>query len=309
MNRMGTSDRSRLPAPAWLLKQIREAKRRHPSGAGQATRNTILSHRLHTVCDSAQCPNQRHCFSLGTATFMILGTNCTRNCRFCAVGHGIPEEPDPLEPERIAESVREMDLKHVVITSVTRDDLRDGGAHQFAKVIHSVSKLAPPVSTEVLLPDFQGSLSALRVVLDAGPNIVAHNIETIPRLYHSVRPAADYHRSLRLLSYAAKEAGGGVFVKSGFMAGLGEKDTEIISLMEDLREAGVQFLTIGQYLAPSLRHHAVGRFVLPEQFQYLEDAARGMGFIHTVAGPLVRSSYHAVLAYAETVNALSVAVH
>lgn len=306
---MSASEKSRLSAPDWLLKQVREAKRRHSSGVGQATRNIILGHRLHTVCDSAQCPNQQHCFSLGTATFMILGTNCTRNCTFCAVGHGIPEEPDALEPERIAESVREMGLKHVVITSVTRDDLTDGGARQFARVIHGLRRLVPPVSTEVLLPDFQGSLSALRVVLDASPNIVAHNIETISRLYPSVRPAADYHRSLKLLSYASKEAGCGMFVKSGFMVGLGEREAEIDSLMQDLREAGVQFLTIGQYLAPSLRHYAVQRFILPEQFQYLEGVARGMGFIHAVAGPLVRSSYHAGLAYNETINALSVAVH
>lgn len=298
-----------LHAPEWLLKQVRDAKRGYHGGVSQTTRNTILHHRLNTVCDSAQCPNQRHCFSLGTATFMILGTNCTRNCTFCAVDHGIPEEPDPLEPDRIIESVREMGLKHVVITSVTRDDLPDGGADEFATVIHSLRARMPAVSIEVLLPDFQGSLSALQVVLDARPDIVAHNVETISRLYPSVRPAADYHRSLRLLSHAAKHVRGAMFVKSGFMVGLGEKDKEIVSLMRDLRDAGVQLLTIGQYLAPSLRHYAVRRFVLPEQFVCLEDSARGMGFLHVVAGPLVRSSYHAGAAYAETVNVLPMAIH
>lgn len=307
---MGMNEQYPLRAPGWLIRLVRQAKLGRQSSLGQATRGILLRHHLNTVCDSARCPNQPHCFSLGTATFMILGANCTRNCTFCAVKSGRPAKLDSREPDRIRESVREMGLTHVVITSVTRDDLPDGGAGQFAAVVRTLRSVTPPVSVEVLLPDFQGSLPALRIVLDAAPNIVAHNVETVERLYPVVRPAADYHRSLQVLSDAVKEAKKGTFVKSGFMVGLGEEDEEISVLMSDLREAGVTMLTIGQYLAPSLRHHQVTRFVSPEQFSHLEDIARRMGFAHVAAGPLVRSSYHAGMNYKEAAaDVATVAAH
>lgn len=288
-----------LRAPGWLTRLVRQAKLERRSSRGQETRSILLRHHLNTVCDSARCPNQPHCFSLGTATFMILGANCTRSCTFCAVGSGRPEKLDIREPDRIRESVCEMGLSHVVITSVTRDDLPDGGAGQFASVVRALRPVMPQVSVEVLLPDFQGSLSALQTVLDSAPDIIAHNMETVKGLYPIVRPVADYHRSLRVLSYAAKKAKPGTFVKSGFIVGLGEDDQELSALMKDLREAGVAMLTIGQYLAPSLHHHQVTRFVTPEQFAHLEGMAKGMGFVHVTAGPLVRSSYHAGLNYKE----------
>jgi lipoic acid synthetase len=230
---------------------------------------------------------------------MILGTKCTRNCKFCAVKSGTPEKLDKYEPDRIRESVQELGLNHVVITSVTRDDLPDGGAGQFAAVVQALRSIRPPVSIEVLLPDFQGSLPALQIVLDEAPDIVAHNMETVERLYPTVRPTADYRRSLQVLSYAAKEAKKGTFVKSGFMVGIGEEDEEISILMRNLKDTGTSMLTIGQYLTPSLRHHQVSRFVSIEQFAHLEEIAREMGFAHVAAGPLVRSSYHAGLNYKE----------
>lgn len=298
---MNANEKSVLRPPPWLLEQVRQLKRGERGRPSDTTGKILLQHRVNTVCHSARCPNLRHCFSLGTATFMILGKNCSRNCSFCAVTTGRPEKLDEEEPIRIRESVRDMALTHVVITSVTRDDLPDGGACHFAAVIRALQTLSPAVSIEVLLPDFQGSIPALQFVLDARPNIVAHNIETVQNLYPAVRPAADYHRSLQFLSYAARNGEKEIFVKSGFMVGLGEKDEEILELMRDLRESGVSLLTIGQYLAPSLRHYAVRRFVATEYFTYLEDVARRMGFIHVVAGPLVRSSYHADTSYKEAV--------
>ncbi|MCX5811112.1 MAG: lipoyl synthase [Proteobacteria bacterium] len=299
-----------LIAPAWLIQLVRQAKLGQQSSLGQETRNILLRHQLNTVCDSARCPNRPHCFSLGTATFMILGAICTRNCSFCAVKSGSPEKVDNNEADRIRESVQEMGLTHAVITSVTRDDLPDGGAGKFAVVIQALHSITPPVSVEVLLPDFQGSSSALQTVLDVAPDIVAHNMETVERLYPIVRPAADYQRSLRSLSYAAEETKMGTFVKSGFMVGLGEEDEEIFVLMRDLREAGVTMLTIGQYLAPSLRHYQVRRFISPEEFAHLEDIARHMGFAHVAAGSLVRSSYHAGVNYKEVAaDVATVAAH
>lgn len=307
---MRTIEQFPLNAPDWLIKIVRRAKVKRLSLRGQETKDILLNQRLNTVCNSAQCPNRSHCFAHGTATFLILGANCTRNCKFCAVDSGRPENLDIREPDRIKESVREMGLSHVVITSVTRDDLPDGGAKQFAAVIYSLRSLKPPVSVEVLLPDFQGSIPALEIVLDAAPDIFAHNIETVKRLYPVVRPAANYRRSLQVLSYAAKESKNGAFVKSGFMVGLGEKDDEILVLMKDLLEAGVTMLTIGQYLAPSLRHHGVTRFVSPRQFKHLEDVARRMGFLHVAAGPLVRSSFRAGEHYKEAAaNVAKVAAH
>ncbi|MCX5805408.1 MAG: lipoyl synthase [Proteobacteria bacterium] len=307
---MNMNEQYPLMAPAWLIKLVRQAKLGQQYSLGQETRNILLRHHLNTVCDSASCPNRPHCFSLGTATFMILGAICTRNCTFCAVTSGSPEKVDSSEADRIKESVQEMGLTHVVITSVTRDDLPDSGAGQFAAVVHALRSVTPPVSIEVLLPDFQGSLSDLRTVLDVAPDIVAHNMETVERFYPIVRPAADYQRSLRILSYAAKERKKGMFVKSGFMVGLGEEDEEIFVLMRDLRETGVTMLTIGQYLAPSLRHYQVRRFISPGEFAHLEDIARSMGFVHVAAGPLVRSSYHAGVNYKEAAaDVATVAAH
>ncbi len=282
-----------LRAPEWLMVLVRQARWQKQSPVGQTTRSVLLDHHLKTVCDSARCPNKTHCFSLGTATFMILGSRCTRNCTFCAVDTGTPEDVDRQEPVRIKEAVRQMGLSHVVITSVTRDDLPDGGAGRYAAVLRELRTLMPTVSAEVLIPDFQGSLSALKIVLDAAPNILGHNIETVHRLYPAVRSAADYYRSLQLLSHARDMAKEGMLVKSGFMVGLGEDNAEIYALMQDLREAGVNMLTIGQYLAPSLYHHQVVRYVSLREYADFEKAGLGMGFDHVMAGPLVRSSYHA----------------
>jgi len=286
-----------LRAPEWLIELVRQARLQRRSPVSQTTRSVLLDHHLETVCDGARCPNKNHCFSRGTATFMILGSICTRNCTFCAVGTGMPASVDHQEPERIRESVRQMGLSHAVITSVTRDDLSDGGAGQFAAVVRALRTLVPPVSVEVLLPDLRGSLSALEIVLDAAPDIVGHNIETVARLYPAVRSASDYNRSLRVLSRTARNRKKGNFVKSGFMVGLGEVNAEIYALMKDLREAGVNMLTIGQYLAPSLYHHQVVRYVSLEEFADFEKAGLQLGFDHVMAGPLVRSSYHAAMSF------------
>ena len=245
---------------------------------------------LHTVCEEAACPNMMECFGRKTATFMILGKNCTRNCRFCNVHGGTPEPVDELEPEHVAEAVAELGLKHVVVTSVTRDDLPDGGAGHFARVIDRLSPLA--VTVEVLIPDFLGDRSALSIVVQAGPHIVNHNVETVPRLYPEVRPQAQYERSLHLLS-EVKSLNSGIYTKSGFMLGLGETEDEVIAVLQDLRSVDCDILTIGQYLAPSKEHYPVAEYVHPDMFARYQDMAYEMGFVHAVAGPLVRSSYHA----------------
>jgi len=233
--------------------------------------------RLHTVCESARCPNRADCFARGTATFMILGDICTRNCTFCAVRHGRPQPPDPEEPKHVAEAVRRLGLRYVVITSVTRDDLPDGGAGQFAQTIRIIRSHDPDILVEVLVPDFKGSLTALQMVLEAGLVVLNHNVETVPRLYPEVRPGADFHRSVELLK-AARHLGKGILTKSGFMLGLGETEPEVIELMAQLREAGCDLLSIGQYLPPSLGHYPVARFVPPEEFEHYEAVGRAMGF-------------------------------
>ncbi|MFO7803471.1 MAG: lipoyl synthase [Desulfovermiculus sp.] len=245
---------------------------------------------LHTVCEEAACPNMMECFGRKTATFMILGKNCTRNCWFCNVHGGTPEPVDDQEPEHVAEAVSELGLKHVVVTSVTRDDLPDGGAGHFARVI---KRLAPlQVTVEVLIPDFQGDSKALAQVVRAGPTIVNHNVETVPRLYPEVRPQAEYERSLHLLSQV-KSFDSRVYTKSGFMLGLGETEDEVMAVLGDLRSVDCDVLTIGQYLAPSKEHYPVAEYVHPDVFAKYQDMAYKMGFVHAVAGPLVRSSYHA----------------
>lgn len=248
--------------------------------------------KLHTVCQSARCPNRPKCFAEGTATFMILGDICTRNCTFCAVKRGKPQAPDPQEPEHIVEAVNKLGLRYVVITSVTRDDLPDGGSSHFAQTIRAIHKYDPNIMVEVLIPDFKGSLSALQTVIDAFPAVLNHNIETVPRLYPEVRPQAKYQRSLELLKQA-KLFSGGLLTKSGLMLGLGEAREEVIEVMADLRQAGCGVLTIGQYLQPSLKHHQLVRYIPPEEFEQYQNRGREMGFVAVISGPLVRSSFHA----------------
>lgn len=247
---------------------------------------------LNTVCEEANCPNRMECFSKKTATFMILGSQCTRNCRFCNVSHGVPQTVDPEEPKKVAKAAAELGLKHVVITSVTRDDLPDGGAKHFSGVIRAIKALDGSMAVEVLIPDFRGSLAALETVVRAKPEILNHNIETIPRLYPEVRPAALYDRSLELLA-RVKSLDAGIFTKSGIMVGLGEKEEEVIDVFRDLRSAGCDFLTVGQYLAPSSAHHPVAEYVPPEIFNMYREKALSLGFSFVASAPLVRSSYNA----------------
>jgi len=248
--------------------------------------------KLHTVCESAQCPNRTECFAEDTATFMILGDICTRNCTFCAVKHGKPQVPDSQEPEHIVEAVNKLGLRYVVITSVTRDDRPDGGASQFAQTITAIHNYEPDIRVEVLIPDFGGSSVALQTVVNACPTVLNHNVETVPRLYPEVRPQAKYQRSLELFKQS-KLLNNKILTKSGFMLGLGESRQEVIEVMADLREAGCDVLTIGQYLQPSLRHYKLVRYVPPEEFEEYANIGKQLGFRQVVSGPLVRSSFHA----------------
>ena len=255
-----------------------------------------VSHLLHdyglsTVCQAANCPNRGECFNRGTATFLILGPSCTRNCRFCNIQTGKPAAVDPGEPERLARMARDLKLRHVVVTSVTRDDLADGGASQFAEVVAQIRRFLPEATVELLTPDFRGSREAAEVVIDAGPDVFNHNVETVPRLYREVRPGAAYGRSLELLSYVADRSE--IITKSGIMVGLGETERELLELFDDLVGAGVKILTIGQYLAPSREHYPVVRYVPPDDFERLREAALQAGLRQVLSAPLVRSSYHA----------------
>ena len=255
----------------------------------------LREQKLHTVCEEASCPNIGECFGHGTATFMIMGDRCTRRCPFCDVGHGRPDPLDPDEPAHLAQSVARLALKYVVVTSVDRDDLRDGGARHFADCISAIRQASPATRIEVLVPDFRGRLErALPILQATPPDVINHNLETVPRLYRSARPGADYRHSLTLLRQF-RERVPGVPTKSGLMVGLGETDDEILQVMRDLREAGVEMLTIGQYLAPSAHHLPVLRYVPPETFKMYESEARTLGFAHAACAPLVRSSYHADL--------------
>ncbi|HWP35426.1 MAG TPA: lipoyl synthase [Thermodesulfobacteriota bacterium] len=252
---------------------------------------------LHTVCEEAHCPNIGECWEAGTATFMILGDVCTRRCGFCAVKTGRPTWADPEEPERVAEAVARMGLAHAVVTSVNRDDLPDGGAGVFAATIRAIRRRMPQTSVEVLIPDFRGDAAALEAVLEAGPDILNHNTETVPRLYRAVRPGARYERSLELLARARRwseeRSGGRLLVKSGLMLGLGETPDELRATMRDLVAAGCHILTLGQYLRPTLHHLPVQRYVPPEEFERYRVEGLALGFEHVESGPLVRSSYHA----------------
>ena len=248
--------------------------------------------RLHTVCESARCPNLGECFSRPAAAFLILGSRCTRRCGFCAVEKGTPLLPDPGEPAAVAEAARELGLSHVVVTSVTRDDLADGGAAQFAATIREVRRALPAARVEVLTPDFGGKRAAIRTVAQAGPDVYNHNLETAPGLYARVRPGADYRRSLELLRMV-KALQPGIITKSGLMLGLGETAAEVEAALDDLLSAGVEVLTLGQYLAPSRRHLPVARYLEPEEFVAWAEIGKAKGFRQVFAGPLVRSSYHA----------------
>jgi lipoic acid synthetase len=247
---------------------------------------------LHSVCRSAACPNQGECWSKGTATFMILGDACSRNCRFCNVGHAEPLPVDPREPFRVAEAIAELGLKHAVITSVTRDDLDDGGASQFATLTREIQRQAPDCRVELLIPDLQGKQSSLEIILEAGPQVLGHNLETVSRLYPQVRLGADYRRSLQLLA-RVKDLAPRIVRKSGLMLGMGEERSEVLQVLRDLRQSDCQILTLGQYLAPSKAHFPVHRYLPPEEFAELKQQAEALGFDHVEAGPLVRSSYHA----------------
>lgn len=278
-------DSQRLRLPPWL--RVKTGKARQ---CGE-TRKLVSEHGLHTVCDSAHCPNIGECYSSQTATFLIMGSVCTRNCGFCAVHHGKPAPLDPDEPQRLAEAALNLGLDCVVVTSVTRDDLEDGGAGHFAATIAALHEAGLP-DVEVLTPDFQGDRAALLTVLQAKPTVFNHNIETVRRLCPTVRPQASYDRSLQVLR-AARELAPEVLRKSGFMVGLGETDEEITQLLTDLYEAGVQILTIGQYLQPSRHHLPIQRYVEPERFDEYARQAREIGIRHVLAGPFVRSSYRA----------------
>ncbi len=272
--------------PAWL-------KVRAPGGEGYLRVKGLLRRAgLHTVCEEAACPNIGECFEAGTATFLILGDVCTRACRFCAITSGRPEPVDAEEPRRVAETVALLGLRHAVVTSVTRDDLADGGAGVFASTIREIHRLSPSTAVEVLVPDLRGDWQALAAITDAAPDILNHNVETVPRLYRSVRPQAVYQRSLELLRQA-KALRPGMSTKSGIMLGLGEEPAEVREAMSDMRGAGCDILTLGQYLRPSPRHLPVVRFYPPEEFALLAEEGRALGFRHVESGPLVRSSYRA----------------
>ena len=254
---------------------------------------------LNTVCENARCPNLCECFNRQTATFLILGDICTRNCRFCAISHGPPLPPDPKEPVRLAEAVIKLGLRYVVITSVTRDDLHDGGADQFFLCIQKIRELDPKILIEVLIPDFQGDLDSLRKVVSAQPFVVNHNVETVPRLYPTIRNCADYSQSLSLLRQI-KVMDEKMKTKSGIMLGLGETDAEVLVTLQDIRATGCDYITIGQYLSPGSSHAPVKRYVQPERFEWFGKKARELGFLHVASAPLVRSSYHADEIISET---------
>jgi len=279
-------DTPMLRKPEWL-------RVRAPGSPGYAaTRAIVREHGLVTVCEEAACPNIGECWTKSHATMMIMGDICTRACAFCNVATGKPQPLDPTEPARVGEAVAKMGLKHVVITSVDRDDLADGGGAHFAAVVNAIRARAPGTTIEILTPDFLRKAGAAEVVIDSKPDVFNHNLETVPRLYLSIRPGARYYHSLRLLE-RVKERDPAQFTKSGLMVGLGEAKEEVMQVMDDMRSARVDFLTIGQYLQPTRKHAAVDRFVTPEEFRAYEEIARAKGFLMVSASPLTRSSHHA----------------
>ncbi|KAJ6645033.1 Lipoyl synthase [Pseudolycoriella hygida] len=275
-----------LKRPDWIKVKAPNSYQYHE------TKNLIASLKLNTVCQEAACPNIGECWSKKHATVMILGSVCTRACTFCNVKTGRPDLLDPHEPQRLAQAVKELGLEHVVITSVDRDDLVDGGANHFASCIREIRKVAPHTTIEVLTPDFLKKLGAAEIIVAARPDVYNHNVETVPSLYKTIRPGARYYNSLSLL-HNIKKLDSDIFTKSGMMVGLGEKNDEILQVMDDLREAQVDFLTIGQYLQPTKKHAEVARYVSPEEFNYFARIAKVKGFLMVSASPLTRSSYHA----------------
>lgn len=287
---------AKLRKPDWLKVRF---------DAGPAYARIDRLHReegLHSVCRSAACPNQGECWSRGIATFLILGDSCSRDCAFCNVRHGAPAPLDPAEPQRVVAAIAELGLRHAVITSVTRDDLADGGAAVFAELTCRLRARVPDCRIELLIPDLGGEWEALATLLQALPDVLGHNLETVPRLYPQVRPGASYQRSLWLLA-EARDLAPQLLTKSGLMLGMGETPAEVLTVCADLRRAGVDLLTLGQYLAPTRRHHPVQRFVPPEEFTALRQSFLQLGFSHVEAGPLVRSSYHADRAFAAASSA------
>ena len=285
--------------PTVLVQKPKWLRRRLPSGSGyEKVKGMISDDRLHTVCQEAKCPNMWECFSQQTATFLIMGSRCTRNCRFCSVQPGPLEPPDPAEPARVAEVAHQMGLKYVVVTSVTRDDVADGGASLFARTITEIRRKMADACVEVLIPDFQGNRAALHTVLEARPDVLNHNIETVPRLYPRVRPQAEYRRSLDIIRWA-HEFDSALPTKSGLMLGLGEKDIEVEETLTNLQTAGCRILTLGQYLQPSKNHLPVERYIPPEEFDAWRQKAVKIGFAEVASGPFVRSSYHAKELYQE----------
>jgi len=283
---MSTSMKGRERLPRWMKMQL-------PKGESYSrVKNLVATHKLHTICTSGNCPNIGECWNRGTATFMILGEICTRNCKFCGVTTGRPLAPDAEEPRRIAESVRIMQLKHAVITSVDRDDLSDFGAGFWAETIREVKALNPDTKIEVLIPDFQGKTELIQKVIDAAPEVISHNMETVERLTPQIRSAAKYRTSLEVIRYVAAS---GIVAKSGIMLGLGETETEVLQVMDDLRAVGCKVMTIGQYLAPTLNHIQVKEYIFPEQFENYRIIGLEKGFAFVESSPLVRSSYRAEL--------------
>ncbi len=275
-----------MAKPDWLKVRVRSTRE------ASEVKEMLKKLSLHTVCEEAACPNIMECFGRRTATFMILGRNCTRNCTFCNVTKGTVDLVDPLEPLHVAQASADLKLKHVVITSVTRDDLEDGGAGHFAAVIQEIRQMSPDMTIEVLIPDFQGDPDALKKVVLAKPDIVNHNVETVSRLYTQVRPMALYERSLHLIS-SVKELDSKMITKSGIMLGLGETRDEVLTVLKDLRKHGCEVVTIGQYLSPSKEHHPVFEYVHPDEFDFYRLAGEQMGFRYVASSPLVRSSYMA----------------
>ncbi len=276
----------RLRKPEWIRVKMQ--------GGTQTNKlNSLMAElSLNTVCNEANCPNRMECYERGTATFMILGRNCTRNCRFCDVTRGVPDEVDLKEPEKVAEAVEKLALKHAVITSVTRDDLEDQGANQFANIVREIRKTSPKVSVELLIPDMQGNEDLIDIIIDAEPNILNHNVETVPELYDTVRPMAIFQRSLDVLDYVKKQ-NPNIKTKSGVMLGLGETKEQVLEVLERLREVDCDILTLGQYLQPSPDHIDLVEYIRPEQFDEYKEIALDMGFKRVASGPLVRSSYYA----------------
>lgn len=276
----------RLKKPEWIRVKMQ-------GGTVSNKVNSLISDlSLNTVCNEANCPNRMECFERGTATFMILGRNCTRNCTFCNVTREMPDEVNPMEPENVAKAVAKLNLKHAVITSVTRDDLIDQGANQFARVVEEIRKTAPKVSIELLIPDMQGNKDLIDIIIDSEPNILNHNVETVPELYDEVRPMAIFERSVELLDYV-KKTKPEMKTKSGIMLGLGETKEQVIEVLKRLREVDCDMLTLGQYLQPTTSHIPVVEYITPEQFDEYKEIALSMGFKRVASAPLVRSSYYA----------------